>query len=170
MLETIRLMARYNTHANAQMNKVLATLAPEDWEKDRGGYFPTLSALVGHIYTADVHWMVRFTALRPLASVKGAPFDFPPAFGDKVFSSFIDYLPKRQALDAKLEAFVGEITDADIPKDLDYRNSRGEAHSKNVGGLLLHVFNHQTHHRGAIAEVLDQMGVANDYSNLNALF
>lgn len=170
MLDTARLMARYNTHANAQMNKVLATLGPAEWEKDRGGYFPTLAALVGHIYTADVHWMVRFTALRPFASVKGAPFDFPPAFGDRVFPSFIDYLPKRQALDAKLEAFLGEITPADIPKDLEYRNSRGETLTKNVGGLLLHVFNHQTHHRGAIAQVLDQMGVANDYSNLNALF
>lgn len=28
------------------------------------------------------------------------------------------------------------------------------------------MFNHETHHRGQIAEILDQFGVANDYSNL----
>lgn len=30
----------------------------------------------------------------------------------------------------------------------------------------MHFFNHQTHHRGQIAAVLDAAGIENDYSNL----
>jgi uncharacterized damage-inducible protein DinB len=30
--------------------------------------------------------------------------------------------------------------------------------------LLLHVFNHGTHHRGMIAAYLDLLGIENDYS------
>ncbi len=32
--------------------------------------------------------------------------------------------------------------------------------------VFLHLFNHQTHHRGQISVLLDQLGVENDYSNL----
>ena len=31
---------------------------------------------------------------------------------------------------------------------------------------LDHVFNHQTHHRGQVSQILDEMGVAHDFSNL----
>jgi uncharacterized damage-inducible protein DinB len=32
--------------------------------------------------------------------------------------------------------------------------------------VLLHLFNHQTHHRGQVAALLDQTGVANDYPGI----
>jgi uncharacterized damage-inducible protein DinB len=36
--------------------------------------------------------------------------------------------------------------------------------------VLLHMFNHQTHNRGQIALILDQMGVDNDYSGIIGKF
>lgn len=166
MTDAIRLLARYNAHANAEMNQVLASLPSEGWDQDRGGYFPSFRALTGHLYTADVVWLVRFTGLRPFQTVKGAPFDFPPSFGEPPFGGFDEYLGLRRDLDAKLVAFTQELTEADCAADLDYRNSRGEPFTRNFGGLVVHVFNHQTHHRGHISMLLDQMKVANDYSNI----
>lgn len=166
MIDAIRLLARYNAHANAEMNKVLSTLTPEEWETDRGGYFPSFRSLTGHLYTADVVWMVRFTGLRPLATVKGSPFDFPPSFGELPFGSFGEYENLRTLIDQKLIALTEEITAEDCVAELGYRNSRGEAHTKNVGGLLVHLFNHSTHHRGQISVLLDQMKKPNDYSNV----
>ena len=32
--------------------------------------------------------------------------------------------------------------------------------------LIMHELNHNTHHRGEISALLDQMGYSNDYSNL----
>lgn len=169
MIETIRLLARYNAHANTEMNKVLATLTPEEWDQDRGGYFSSFRSLTGHIYTADVVWPVRFSGLRPFSAAKGAPFDFPPTWSEPPFGAFAEYLALRTALDAKLIALTNEMTDADLEQNLAFRTSRGEEHSKNLGGLVFHMFNHQTHHRGQISLLLDQMKKPNDYSNLMAL-
>lgn len=169
MIDIVRLLARYNAQANTEMNKVLASLTPEEWGADRGGHFPSFRSLTAHIYTADTHWLVRFTGLRPFQAIKGSPFDFPPSFGEPLFETVSEYLDLRSALDAKLTAFAGEVTPADTAADLTYRNSRGEQYTKNFGGLVLHMFNHQTHHRGAISMLLDQMKKPNDYSNLSGL-
>ena len=169
MKDTVRLLAQYNAHANTEMNKVLATLSSEDWTKDRGGFYASFQKLVGHIYSADLAWLVRFTGLRAFKAIQGGPFDFPPSPGEAPFEGFTEYLEKRKVLDDAFLAFAKELTEADTATTLDYRNWRGEEASKNFGGLVLHVFNHQTHHRGMIALYLDQMGVKNDFSNLNAV-
>jgi uncharacterized damage-inducible protein DinB len=43
---------------------------------------------------------------------------------------------------------------------------KGVDQDREFGGLVLHVFNHETHHRGMIALYLDMLGKANDFSNL----
>lgn len=169
MTDTVRLLARYNAHANAEMNKILAPLPPEEWSKDRGGFFPSFAKLLGHIYDADLTWMIRFTGLRRFQAIHGGPFDFPPAPGEAPFGAFAEYREKRGLLDAALVAFAAELTEADLTADLSYRNRQGEDVTKSFGGLVLHLFNHQTHHRGMVALALDQMGVPNDFSNLNAV-
>jgi len=167
--ETIRVLARYNAHVNAEMNGVLATLTPEDWTKERGGFYPSFHKLAAHLYTADLAWLVRFTGLRPFKSLKGDPFDFPPSPGEVPFTAFEDYVSKRKVLDAAFVAFAAELTDADLAAELSYRNFRGEALTKPFGALVVHTFNHQTHHRGMVALYLDQMGVENDFSNLSVI-
>jgi uncharacterized damage-inducible protein DinB len=37
---------------------------------------------------------------------------------------------------------------------------------KNVAGVLVHIFNHATHHRGGISVYLDILGKENDYSSV----
>jgi uncharacterized damage-inducible protein DinB len=61
-------------------------------------------------------------------------------------------------LDAIIEALAAEVSDADLAQALAYRNARGEC-SKHFGSLLLHLFNHQTHHRGQAGTLLTQAGV-----------
>jgi len=169
MTETIRLLARYNAHANREMNKVLGSLPPEDWSRDLGGFYASFEAVTGHLYTADVAWLVRFTGLRSFQALKGEPFDFPPSLGQNPFESFSDYQTKRGALDASIESFAAELTEADVTAELEYRNFRGEAVAKNFGGLVVHLLNHQTHHRGMIALYLDQLDVPNDFNSLSAI-
>ena len=55
--------------------------------------------------------------------------------------------------------FISELTDEVIVSTLMYTNSNGQKFNKNMGDLLLHVFNHQTHHRGQVSTLLYQAGV-----------
>ena len=56
-----------------------------------------------------------------------------------------------------------------MPKRLRYKNFKGIDQDRELGGLILHVFNHQTHHRGMISLYLDMLGKENDFSNLFVL-
>jgi uncharacterized damage-inducible protein DinB len=167
MVELVQLLARYNAHANTDMNTILAALSPDEWTKERGGFYPSIHKLAAHIYTADLAWTGRFAGLRPFRAIKGALFDFPPSPQESPFETFAEYLDKRNLLDAAMIGFASEVTEADLTAELSYRNFRGDPYTKNFGGLVLHVFNHATHHRGMIALYLDQMGVKNDFSNLS---
>lgn len=42
---------------------------------------------------------------------------------------------------------------------LAYTNSRGIASRRDFGGVILHFFNHQTHHRGQATTLLSQAGI-----------
>ncbi|MFP4430552.1 MAG: DinB family protein [Spirochaetota bacterium] len=62
---------------------------------------------------------------------------------------------------------VGAALDAgSIPETIGYREHRGNPVSIPGEGALLHVLNHHTHHRGQISQILDAMGIENDYSGL----
>ena len=52
---------------------------------------------------------------------------------------------------------------------MNYVNMKGETHSKPLGALLMHFFNHQTHHRGQATTLLSQAGVDVGITDLLAL-
>ena len=168
-VDTVQLLARFNGHANTEMNKDLSQLAAGDWERDLGGYYSSFRSLLGHLYTADITWLVRLNSFKPFQALKGEPFDFPPAPGQVPFDTFAQYQEKRHTLDLALSAFCEETTDADLASDITYHNFRGEELTKNFGGVVLHLFNHQTHHRGMVALYLDQLDVPNDFDSLSAI-
>ena len=58
--ETVQLLARYNSHANQEMGRVLAELTPEEWNRPLGGYFPTIRSLASHIFSGDLAYLKRF--------------------------------------------------------------------------------------------------------------
>jgi len=167
-IDTPQFLAKYNALANIEMNKVLALLAPGDWSRDLNGFYSSFRSLLGHLYTADIAWLIRFTNVRPFQALKGGPFDFPPAPGQVPFDTFAEYLERRATLDSIITAFVEELTDADLAKNVSYRNFRGDDLTKNFGGLVLHLFNHQTHHRGMVALYLDQLDVPNDFNSISS--
>jgi uncharacterized damage-inducible protein DinB len=73
----------------------------------------------------------------------------------------------RPELDDKIISFVNELEPADLEKQLTYTSSEGGSHTKKMEGLVLHVFNHQTHHRGMISLYLEMLGKENDFSGIS---
>jgi uncharacterized damage-inducible protein DinB len=167
--DTFKLLARYNSHANQEMGRVLADLTTEEWNKPLGGYFPTIRSLTSHLFSGDLAWLKRFAALRPFAYVDHPLFGRTIEKGEILFPKYADYESDRQAIDAVLTRFAEEITSADLGKRLRFKNYQGVEQEKDFGGLVLHVFNHQTHHRGQISLYLDILGKANDFSGIAPL-
>ena len=167
--DTIKLLARYNSHANQEMGRVLSELTTEEWNKSFGGYFPSIRSLASHLFSGDLAYLKRFAGLRPFAYVDHPLFGRTIAKGEVLFPAFSDYEPDRKALDALFTRFIDEITPADLGKRLRFKNYQNEDQEKDFGGLVLHVFNHQTHHRGQISLYLDILGKKNDFSGIAPL-
>jgi uncharacterized damage-inducible protein DinB len=158
--EDIALFASYNASMNRKLYAAAATLPQDALLADRGAFFGSVIGTLNHIVAGDTIWLRRFMAhpsdfpsLRAMAGIAA------PAGLTHRYSDDLDSLREhRVRLDAIIEAMAAELSDADLAQPLLYRNSRGDFR-KNFGALLLHLFNHQTHHRGQASTLLSQLGV-----------
>lgn len=157
----VKLLAAYNAGMNRKLYAAAARLTPEALHADRQAFFGSLFGTLNHLVAADTIWLTRFarhpSAFAALAPLRDAaiPSDLRQSYGTD--------LPTLQAhrlrLDGTIEALAAQLQAADIEQVLVYRNTRGNEYRKRFGDLLLHFFNHQTHHRGQASTLLTQAGV-----------
>ncbi|HEX9171890.1 MAG TPA: DinB family protein [Telluria sp.] len=158
--EDIVLLASYNASMNIRLYAAAAALPKEILSADRGAFFGSVVGTLNHIVAGDTIWLRRFMAHPSDFAALKAVGDIPaPASLAHVYSDDLDSLRAlRVRLDAIIAALAAELSDGDLAQPISYRNSRGDAR-KNFGSLLLHFFNHQTHHRGQASTLLSQSGV-----------
>jgi len=56
----------------------------------------------------------------------------------------------------KLKIFFQHLDEIKFDQTIRYRNSAGNIHDDPIDILIMHFFNHQTHHRGQIHDMLTQ--------------
>lgn len=158
--EDIVLLASYNAAMNGKLYAAATSLPQDELRADRGAFFGSLLGTLNHLVAGDTIWLRRFM---------GHPSSFPslqamsaipaPTSLSHLYSEDLDaLLALRLRLDAIILALAAEVTNHDLAQTLCYRNSRGECR-KQFGSLLLHLFNHQTHHLGQASTLLSQSGV-----------
>jgi uncharacterized damage-inducible protein DinB len=165
-LKTIKFLAEYNSITNKNMNEYIKGLTEEQWTKKFGGYFNSIRSLCNHLCISDFNWLKRFSLLRPFEYIKDQFFKNTYSFGSHAITTKDDYFRLRKELDNYLKLFEEELKEEDLNKRLIYRDSHNDEHNQEFGLVVLHVFNHQTHHRGMISIYLEEMGIENDYSNI----
>jgi uncharacterized damage-inducible protein DinB len=160
--DTVRLLAAYNKEADKKMNEAVKTLSAAEWEKDLGGFFPSVRSLCSHTYYWDLTWFGRFARNGDFKAAADPLLNREYSRTELFFPRVEDFLNDRSALDDLLIRFTGELSDEDLARPLK------EAGGGNCGALMLHAFNHQTHHRGMISLYLELLGRANDFNSLSA--
>lgn len=169
-LRTFKVLAEYNKRTNREINDIINTLDDTQWNHEFGGYFNSIKSLCNHIYICDFNWLKRFSNLREFDYIKNSFFATDIHFGTIVLNNPNEYNAKRKILDDYITAFVQEIKQNDIGQMLTYTDSHGAVYERVFGGLVLHMLNHQTHHRGMISIYLEEMKISNDFSNLINMF
>ncbi|WEF32017.1 DinB family protein [Pseudoduganella chitinolytica] len=157
----IVLLAAYNASMNRKLYDAAARLPAHALDAEHGAFFGSLLGTMNHLVAGDTIWLMRF-ALHPaklasLASLQGAtiPSDLRQRYGDDLPS----LRQHRARLDGMIVALAAELRPGHLEATLVYRNSRGIDYRKHFGTLLLHFFNHQTHHRGQASTLLTQAGI-----------
>jgi uncharacterized damage-inducible protein DinB len=140
----VRDLYEYHRWANHRLFDVAAALGEELCGKDVGTpfSFPTITRMFGHIYGADWLWLNRWKGTSP-TTLPGAEFE-----------SMAAVRRKWDVLEDEQRAFIEALTDADLPRSIEYKSTEGKAFRAPLGVLLQHVANHATHHRSEIATML----------------
>lgn len=162
------LLARYNALENESLNRLLADLPREELSKPRGAYFGSILGTLGHLLSCDENWLRRF---RELCGT-GAPLDhgrLEPAghvWRPADFDGFEGFAAARSAVDGIFAQWAATVDTALFDRTLAYRDSFDAPLRYVFREAAEHVFNHQTHHRGQVSQMLDELGVKHDFSDL----
>ena len=161
-------LARYNRSANEAMIAHLAELKAGETALPRGSFFGSIQGILDHVMSGDINWLRRLRELfgkdEPLTRARLSPPGY--AWTAYEFPDFADYRRERALVDAIFTDWIALADTSRFGEVLAYKDSHGIPKRYYVRDALDHVFNHQTHHRGQVSQILDELGVKHDYSNL----
>ncbi len=167
----IVLMASYNEWMNTRLYEAAGKLSPQELAADKKAFFGSLIGTLNHIVVADRIWLKRF-ATHPsqhpaLDPVRYLPI--PSSLDELLFTDFGALFNHRRMLDEAIRQWARELTKGDLSHVLRYTNMKGIAARKHFSSVVVHFFNHQTHHRGQATTLLSQAGVDIGLTDLVAL-
>jgi len=154
-------MADYNQWMNQKVYEAVGTMGPEKLHEDKGAFFGSVFASLNHICVGDTVWLKRFSAVlaKHQAYQPITTLPMPESLDSFIANNFIDLKDRRVLLDEALLELSSLLTDEELLQPISYQNKKGVTANKTLFNLLMHVFNHQTHHRGQVTTLLSQSGI-----------
>jgi uncharacterized damage-inducible protein DinB len=141
---------------NARLYEAAARLPGEALVADRKAFFGSILGTLNHLAVGDKRFAVHPAGYAALEPVRNLPM---PASLDQILHSDLQSLANhRRSLDQVITEWAGSIAEPDLDQVLHYVNTRGLVAGRNFFGLVMHFFNHQTHHRGQVTTLLAQAG------------
>jgi uncharacterized damage-inducible protein DinB len=151
-METLKIfntLAHYNRIANQRLYESCAQISEDEYRRPRAGSFGSIHALLNHCLLADRIWMSRFS---------GGGKTTPP-LNTVLYDEFPALRAAREQDDFAMEEFFRNSRESFLTTTLSYTNSKGVHYEEAAVPAVLHMFNHQTHHRGQVHVMLSQCGV-----------
>lgn len=93
----------------------------------------------------------------------------PSALDELLFDTLAPLHALRRRLDEHISDWLSTLTEQDLVLALAYSNMKGTPALQPYASLMLHFFNHQTHHRGQLSTLLLQAGQDIGVTDLLAL-
>ena len=140
-------LARYNRLASERLYAACDALSEAERRQDRSAFFASIHGTLNHILLGDRIWMTRFRG----GSATSTGLDAI------LYENFAELRAARVEEDRAIEAFVTGLESGLETRRIAYLNNQGNRHEDPLGLLLLHLFNHQTHHRGQVHDMICQI-------------
>jgi uncharacterized damage-inducible protein DinB len=146
LIETFQMLARYNALANQRLYEVCALLSDAERKQTRPAFFKSIHGTLNHIMVCDRIWMGRFQG----QEISSQPLD------TILYEDFAELRGARVKEDEQIEAFMANLTFDFLKGTITCKNQQGTIYTEPANLLITHFFNHQTHHRGQIHNILSQ--------------
>jgi uncharacterized damage-inducible protein DinB len=133
-----RAMARNNAWANYRLLRACAQLSDAEFQAERVSFFPSIMATLNHLLYVD--WFY-------VDALEGGALG-PRAWADETpCPTMATLLPAQRAVDDRLIAFCQTLDEAALARETRiHRTDRVQV--DRTDRVLLHLFEHQIHHRG----------------------
>jgi len=137
-VQTYRAFAYNNAWANHRLLMACASLSQPEFEAKRTGFFPSLQLTLNHIYIIDLFYV---------DALEGGWLG-PKAWENDIAYPSLAELRRAQAdIDKRLIALCDALTPA-LLDDIVRVNRDTRVQTERRDRLLMHLFQHQIHHRG----------------------
>lgn len=150
LLDHFRMLVRYNTLANRRLYDSCARLPKAEYKKPRESFFTSIMGTLNHLMVGDRIWLARFAG-KEVSSTK---------LDAVLYEDFTELRTAREAEDACIEELASGMDGEFLQGSVRYVNNEGRTLEAPRGLLMAHFFNHQTHHRGQVHDMLCQTEVA----------
>jgi uncharacterized damage-inducible protein DinB len=150
-VEHVRTMAQYNKWQNENLYAAAALISDAERKRDRQAFFGSIHATLNHLLWADELWMSRFAATpKPKEGIPGSVDRY----------DWDDLTRVRVDFDHVIIGWAEKLRPQWLIGDLAwFSGAVGRELSRPKGLLVVHFFNHQTHHRGQVHCMLTQCGL-----------
>ncbi|AYD00428.1 DinB family protein [Neorhizobium sp. NCHU2750] len=149
MQRHFQMLADYNRWANGRVYDACALLADEDYRSDRGAFFGSAHRTLNHLLVADRIWLRRITGTGT------APMELNVI----LYEDLAELRRAREAEDERFVTLMGSLEPDAFARTVRYTPITVQKEmNEPLGGMLAHVFNHQTHHRGQAHTILTSLG------------
>jgi uncharacterized damage-inducible protein DinB len=159
LLEEINTLFDYNYWANHRMMGVVETLTTEQFIKDFGENVGSIRSKVVHIMGGEKIWLTRWQGSSPKSLLD--PQDFP---------NQIIVKETWEEIEKQMIEFITGLNEEKLNKIISYTSTEGKSFSYPLWQMLKHLINHSTYHRGQVATLLRQVGVAPKSTDLIVYF
>jgi uncharacterized damage-inducible protein DinB len=142
-------MARNNAWANHRLLKACAQLSPVEFAAERTSFFPSIVATYNHILTVD--WFY-------VDALEGGSLG-PRAWENEIpCPDFAELQAAQKAVDLRLIAVCDAQDDAALARPV-HMNRSNHIQVDRTDRVLLHLFEHQVHHRGQVHAMMSGTNV-----------
>ncbi len=147
----VQTMARYNAWQNDNLYTAAASLTDEARRQNRGAFFNSIHATFCHLLWGDRMWLSRFAGM-PKPSVPGSE-------SARMIEGWSELFAERRITDALIGEWAATLSPDWLAGDLTWVSGMARREfTRPTALLVMHMFNHQTHHRGQVHAMLTAAG------------
>ncbi|KZL18753.1 DinB family protein [Pseudovibrio axinellae] len=148
VLHYFQSQAKNNAWANYRLLSSCQGLSQQELVAERAGFFPSILLTLNHLITVD--WFY-------ISALEGKPLGIRAFEPEYPFTEFAPLFEAQRLSDCKLVEFVEALKPAELSRTQTLREDKSLR--EQVDRILLHLFQHQIHHRGQLHAMLSGTSV-----------
>ena len=139
--------AAYNVWANQRIAECITKLSEEQVNRVLVSSFTSIYATILHLWDAEAIWWQRLKMQEQL-EIPGTAFT----------GTAVELCNNLLKQSKQWKDWTDLATEAAMEHEFIYRNSKKEQFKQPVHEIMMHLFNHQSYHRGQLVTMFRQVG------------